>query len=112
MQPVWLVINVPTTTGTLQVFTGAGAVTAIVMEETTGSASARFQLYDGTNTQGAYLGPYTLAEGQSFDSVYPKPHLRFRAGLFLNVTSGSVGGAIQIVRSVGGVDFDDPEGAG
>lgn len=68
----------------------------MIMEETTGSASARFVLYDGDNTGGQYIGPWTLGSGQSFDNVYPPLGLMFRTGLYLSVSSGSVGGSIQI----------------
>jgi hypothetical protein len=89
-------VTIPATTGTLQVINGSGTLLQLVMEETTGSATARFELWDGRNTGGEYLGPWTLSAGQSFDNAYPPHGIVFRSGLFLNVTSGSVAGAAHI----------------
>jgi len=89
-------ITIPTTTGTLQLTTVGGHIMALIVEETTGSASARFELWDGTTTGGEYIGPWTLSSGQSFDNAYPPHGLVFRNGLFLNVTTGSVAGAVHI----------------
>src|ERR1019366_445925 len=82
-------IIIPTTTGDFPVTSIAGTVLAMVMEETTGSAGARFQLFDGTDDGGDYMGPWTLSSGQSFDSAYPPFGLPFRSGLFLAVSAGS-----------------------
>lgn len=93
-------VHFPATTGTLQLWTGEGSIMALVAEETTGSAAARFELWDGITTGGEYLGPWTLSESQSFDSSYPPHGLPFRAGVFLNVTSGSVAGVLYIATLV------------
>ena len=89
-------ITIPATTGTLQVVTGFGVVLALVVEEPTGGAGSRFELWDGNDTGGEYIGPFTLTAGQSFDNTYPPVGLVFRNGLFLNVTSGSVAGSVEI----------------
>jgi hypothetical protein len=89
-------IHVPTTTTTLQLANGFGTVLALIVEETTGSAGARFELWDGTSTGGEYIGPWTLSSGQSIDNAYPPKGLVFRNGLFLNVTAGSVAGSVLI----------------
>ena len=90
-------VRIPTNAGsTQQIVTGSGCLLALVVEETTGSATARFELWDGDNTGGEYMGPWTLSAGQSFDNNYSIYGLRFRIGLFLNVTSGSVGGVAYI----------------
>jgi hypothetical protein len=89
-------IRIPTTTSTLQVMTGAGTLLALVVEETTGTAGARFELWDGGSTGGEYMGPWTLLSGQSFDNNYTIYGLPFRNGLFLNVTTGSAGGVMYI----------------
>ena len=89
-------VFVPATTTTFKAYTGFGTILALVMEETTGSAGARFVLYDGADANSEDLGPFTLASGQSFDSAYPPHGLPFRSGLFMNVTSGSVSGVIHI----------------
>jgi len=88
-------ITIPTTTGTFQVVTGFGVLLALIVEETTGGAGARFELWDGTDTGGEYIGPYTLSARQSFDNTYCRP-LVFRNGLFVNVTAGSIGGSAHI----------------
>jgi len=89
-------IHVPTTTSTAQLYTGFGTILFLIMEETTGSAAARFELWDGAGTSGEYIGPWTLASGQSFDNAYPSHGIPFRSGIYLNVTSGSVAGSIVI----------------
>jgi hypothetical protein len=89
-------VTIPTTTGTFQAMVGFGTLLQLVMEETTDSAGARFELWDGISTGGEYMGPYTLSAGQSFDNAYPPHGLVFRNGLFVNVTSGSVAGVAHI----------------
>jgi hypothetical protein len=89
-------VTVPTTTTSQQIVTYGGTLLAMVMEETTGTANARFELWDGVSTDGSYMGPWRLGAGQSFDNVYPEHGLRFVGGIFLNVTSGSIAGALQL----------------
>jgi hypothetical protein len=90
-------VTVPSPTTTNQIlYNGFGTVMALVMEETTGTAGARFELWDGESTGGEYLGPWTLSAGQSFDNAYPPKGLIFRNGLYLNVTSGSIAGVAYI----------------
>jgi hypothetical protein len=89
-------VRIPTTTGTLQVITGAGTLLLQVIEETTGTAAARYELWDGTDTGGEYIGPWTILSGQSFDNNYSLYGIPFRHGLFLNVTTGSIGGSMVI----------------
>lgn len=89
-------ITVPATTTTMQVISGFGTVLALVVEESTGSAAVRFELWDGESTGGEYMGAWTLLSGQSIDNTYPPKGLVFRNGLFLNVTTGSVKGMVQI----------------
>ena len=89
-------VTVPTTTTTFTVISGFGTILQLIMYETTGLASAAFTLYDGGDANGEKIGPYTLSIGQSFDSAYPPHGIVFRSGLFLNVTSGSVGGVVHI----------------
>ena len=89
-------VTIPVTTGTFLIISGCGTLLQLIMTETTGSAGAAFDLYDGTTAGGEQLGPYTLSSGQSFDSSYPPHGLVLRSGLFLNVTSGSVRGVAHI----------------
>lgn len=90
-------IRIPTNAAsTQQLATGFGCLMQLIMEETTGSAGARFELWDGTSTGGEYIGPWTLSSSQSFDNAYPPHGLIYRNGLYLNVTSGSVAGVAYI----------------
>ena len=89
-------IHIPTTTGTLQVITGQGVLLTQVIEETTGSAGARYELWDGLSTGGEYIGPWTLSASQSIDNNYSIYGIPFRHGLFLNVTAGSIAGVVLI----------------
>lgn len=89
-------VRINDVTGTFQIVTGFGTLLTLVVEEPTGSASNRFELWDGTSTGGEYLGPWTLGAGQSIDNAYPPFGIPFRSGLFLNVTSGAVSGVAHI----------------
>jgi hypothetical protein len=89
-------VTIPTTTTHFDIINGFGTLMALVMEETTGMAGARFELWDGETTGGEYVGPWTLFEGQSFDNAYPPKGLIFRNGLYIDVTSGSVAGVAYI----------------
>ena len=89
-------VTIPTSTSTFQIMVGFGTLMQFVMEETTGSAGARFELWDGITNTGEYIGPWTLSSGQSFDNAYPPHGIPFRSGLFVNVTSGSVAGVAHI----------------
>lgn len=89
-------VTVPATIGAVQLITGSGSLMALVMEETTGTASAKFTLYDGTDSEAQPLGPYRLAAGESIDNTYPPHGLVFRSGLYLAVAVGEVDGSAMI----------------
>lgn len=85
-------VFIPATTDDFQIVTFAGTLLQFVMEETTGTAGARFVLYDGQSDTAESLGPWTLSAGESFDNAYPPHGIPFQSGLYLKVTSGSVSG--------------------
>jgi hypothetical protein len=89
-------VTIPSVTGTMQVISGFGTVLGLVVEEPTGTNPVRFELWDGSDTGGEYMGAWTLLSGQSIDNTYTVFGLVFRNGLFLNVTTGSVKGVAYI----------------
>lgn len=62
--------------------------------ETTGAASATLQLVDGGSAQGTVLAEIGLSPGQSVRDLAPGDGLLLQTGLFINVTAGSVRGAV------------------
>lgn len=62
--------------------------------ETTNAAVATVELWDGSVNGGGTLAVINLAAGQSLTKSMPGLGLVLRSGLFLNVTAGTVRGAI------------------
>lgn len=65
------------------------------LAESTGSASAKVRLRDGTTAGGLLIATITLAQGESARDFFPveTPELRGNA-IYLEVVSGSVEGAV------------------
>lgn len=66
------------------------------LKETTGTAIAELDLYNGTDTSGLDVYPITLAAGQSTADNFAPGGLLFPSGLFPSVVSGSVKGSLWI----------------
>jgi hypothetical protein len=62
--------------------------------ETTGSATASVNIYDGTDSSGVILLPIRLASGESAEAWYGPGGIRFRNGVYINVASGAAQGAL------------------
>jgi hypothetical protein len=66
-------------------------------EETTGSAPAKCDLYDGTTTGGQTIVPITLLANESTRDIWGKPGIVVGNGIFLNVLSGSVRATVYVL---------------
>lgn len=97
-EQVWRVVSVPFTaiTAGFSITTMDCRVLSYNFEESTGAASAVVDIYDGTNTGGIRLRRIALASGQSKEGSIDPPYVPTLAGLWINVTSGSVSGTITI----------------
>lgn len=73
-----------------------GQVVRTSFRETTGTASATVDLYDGTGTDGLWVDSIALSPGQSTRDYYLPGQYPYRTGLFLDVVSGSVRGAVTV----------------
>lgn len=62
--------------------------------ESTGSASAAVDLYDATDHAGTRVLPVRVASGESAESWYGAQGIWFKNGVYANVTSGSITGAV------------------
>jgi hypothetical protein len=94
---VTLPTNNPATTG-LYTNTG-GHVRRISVRETSGTANAVFELYDGSGVNGKLLDSVSLTPGQSTRDVYAGWEYFFETGLYLSVVSGTFKGTIVIENS-------------
>lgn len=97
MLPPARTVPIATTTTDEKLVGGASILTFYNFTETTGSASAEVELYDGDDATGALIVNVTLNQGESTRDPLPKPGLGCRQGLFLNVVSGSIKGSVWIV---------------
>jgi hypothetical protein len=64
--------------------------------ELTGTASATFQLFDGTGTNGVLLDSIALSPGQSTRDPYKCWEYPYESSLYLNVLAGSFEGCIVV----------------
>lgn len=64
------------------------------LKETTGAATAAFELYDGNDVTGQSLAPVTLQANESIRDWFGATGIICERGLFINVTSGSVRGTL------------------
>lgn len=90
-------IPIAVTTTDVLLINGAGILTFYNFTETTGSATAAVQLFDGTDDGGALLTDVTLLANESTRDPIPTPCVAFRNALFLEVLSGSVKGAVWVI---------------
>lgn len=88
-------LNFPATSQVIGAFSGCILWHASI--ETTGAATAEYQLWDGYNNQGPLLMDVGLSAGQSTRDYIHKHHLVFRVGLFYVPVSGSVRGTVSVL---------------
>jgi hypothetical protein len=91
--------TVPTTgVATVDVIQGSGVLLGWALEETTGAATARVVIGDG-NAAGVspvVIAPVRLAANES-NREYPPGGIVFRRSVTLQVTAGSVAGAVWLI---------------
>lgn len=83
-------------TTTTKIVAGPARLMGWGIKETTGAATAACDVYDGSDATGQLAVPFTLLSNESVrDWLGPNGLLCVR-GLFVNVTSGSVSGALWV----------------
>jgi len=103
-------IAIPTSgVGGTILLSGRGVLKGWAFRETTGAAVATFNLWDGTANNGLLLSPLALASAGHESIWLGELGLSFTRGLFVEVTAGSIIGAVwaipQEILVVDGVDF-------
>lgn len=95
-------VSFPATTTTQKLLGGPCLIMGWWLLETTGSAAATAELFDGQDTTGQSAVVISLSSGQSTrDWNSPDGIICYR-GVFLNVISGSVRGGVWLrLRDVG-----------
>lgn len=86
----------PATTG-LILISGRGVLTGWAIKETTGAATAVMTVRDGLTSAGLTIAPINLAANESNREWFSDWGIAFSSGLFLDVTAGSVSGALWII---------------
>jgi hypothetical protein len=89
-------IPVPTTTADTQVVNTECRLIGFTFAETTDSAVAEVQLFDGHDENGVLVAPIKIASGASMLSNCGLSGWPITAGIYLEVLSGSVQGSITI----------------
>lgn len=74
---------------------GSGCVTWHAEWETTGSATASWELFDNSSSATQHIMPVTLSAGQSTRDFIGLHCLPFLSGLYYNLVSGSIHGVIM-----------------
>ena len=72
----------------------SGAITYWTWRETTGAAGAVFRLWDSDRAGGQLVLSASLTSGESFRDFIDRGALPFRVGLFFELVSGAVEGAV------------------
>lgn len=75
---------------------GRGCITDLMAYETTGSASATINIYDGTSANGRLFRTYTLSSGQSTSEQWGHHWAPFDEGIYLSVVSGATSGEVTM----------------
>ena len=97
-------VAIPTTTTDVQILGGMCLLMGWAFVETTGSAAATFDLYDGVGSGGQLVAPLSLSSGQSTRDLMTGSGIEIRGGLFLDMLTGSIKGAVWLIP---GVRFGD-----
>lgn len=92
-----LAINIPATSTDLAFVTRGGRLFGWAVEESTGSATAKLELMDGTSNNGQRIVPITLLANESTRDVWGKPGVLIQTGVWLHLVAGSVRGTIYFL---------------
>lgn len=95
-EPASKAVPVPTTTSDKTPYTTRGQLTGWSFRETTGSATATVELYDGSSTGDILLASIALASAGTAQQGPGSSGVRIRNGVYLHVVSGSVKGTLYI----------------
>jgi hypothetical protein len=77
----------------------AGRVRRISVLESSGTAAASFELWDGSSAAGKLLDVVALSPGQSTRDRYEGVEYVYETGLFINVLAGTFYGTIVVEHS-------------
>lgn len=99
MIPAARPIPILSRTTDLQIAGGLTLLSGWAFWEPTGLAAATLRLFDGTNDDGTLIVPISLDAGQSTRDMIPEPFLAAYAGLYLEVVSGTVEGAVWSLQA-------------
>lgn len=88
--------NIATITADLQVTTRPCLLMGWSLRETTGSAAAAAELFNGSTTGGSRAGEQALASGGSGGQVCPDDGVWCDSGLLIHVVSGSLTGSVWL----------------
>ena len=84
----------PASTTTVRLAAGSWYLHGWGVLETTGTASATVEIWDGTDTTGQLVVPIALSSGQSARDWIGLDGIAMYAGMLINVVSGSVRGTL------------------
>lgn len=87
----------PATTTGIIVISGRGVLTGWAVKETGGAAPAVANVWDGTDNRGLLIAPINLAANESNREWFSDWGIAFSRGLFVEVTAGSVSGALWVI---------------
>ena len=91
----WL-ISVPITTASLSLISTDCCLMGFSFNETTGSAGATFDLWNGHDTGGVLGMSFSLAQAECIGAGLPDHGWPFSSGIYLSVLSGSIKGSIVV----------------
>jgi hypothetical protein len=96
-----IAVNLPidTTTTSRVIDATRGQVLRLSTRETTGTAAAVFEMYDGSSDKGTLLDTISLSAGQSTRDYYRHWEYPYYGGLYLAVLSGSIRGGVTVLHS-------------
>lgn len=77
-----------------QVIGGMALLRGWSFREDNGGAPAAVDIYDGTSTTGTLIATITLTAGESTRDPVPDSGIACPAGIFVNVTAGTIRGSI------------------
>lgn len=101
-------LTLDSSVGSVQIDNTGGQVRRLSVRETTGSAAAEFNIWDGTGNNGQLLDVINLSAGQSTRDYYRCHEYPFHNGLFIEVVSGDFLGAVVVQHKHDGEEWGEP----